>query len=126
MDESLDESYRFCGRLARREARNFYWGFLLLPPERRRSMCALYAFLRHTDDLADEGRPIADRRANLRAWRVSLEQSLDSAPQSWPGLPALVDTVRRYTVPVRYLHEVIDGCEMDLEARTFSTFGDLY
>src|SRR5271155_5570469 len=53
MDRALQASYEFCGTLARHEARNFYYAFLLLPAAQRRSMCALYAFLRHTDDLAD-------------------------------------------------------------------------
>src|SRR3954451_11808276 len=48
---SLDLSYRFCAKVARREARNFYFAFQLLPTAGRRSMCALYAFMRHTDDL---------------------------------------------------------------------------
>ncbi len=33
MDRKLRASYRFCRDLARREARNFYFSFLLLPPE---------------------------------------------------------------------------------------------
>ncbi len=36
----LRASYRFCAAVSRREARNFYYAFLLLPRERRRSMCA--------------------------------------------------------------------------------------
>ncbi len=51
---ALRSSYRFCTELSRKEARNFFYAFMLLPRSRRRSMCALYAFLRHTDDLADE------------------------------------------------------------------------
>ena len=56
-DQALEASYRFCSGVARREAKNFYHAFLLLPPKRRRSMCALYAFMRRTDDLADEPGP---------------------------------------------------------------------
>src|SRR4051812_41275983 len=54
MAPALSASYEFCSEIARREARNFYFAFRLLPTQGRLSMCALYAFMRHTDDLADE------------------------------------------------------------------------
>ena len=56
----LEASQRFCDALARREARNFHLAFRLLPAEKRRSMAALYAFMRHTDDLADDDGPADD------------------------------------------------------------------
>jgi phytoene synthase len=123
---SLRQSYAFCEALSRREARNFYYSFLLLPPSRRRSMCALYAFLRHTDDLADgEGTPESKRRA-LAVWRGELDAALGGGPAAWPGLPALADVARRHGLPRRHLHEVIDGVEMDVEPRPFATFDELY
>lgn len=126
MTDALDASYRFCGDLSRREAKNFYYSFLLLPPRLRRSMCALYAFLRHTDDLADEPGTIDAKRAGLLSWRSSLDRALDGDPIAWPGFPALADAVRRHGIPPRFLHAVIDGVEMDLEPRPFSTFQDLH
>ena len=118
-DRDLAASYRFCGDVARREARNFYYSFLLLPADRRRSMCALYAFLRHTDDLADEPGPPSTRSARRSAdWRRAPRRALSAAhADDWPGLPALADTVARHAIPARYLHEVIDGVAMDLEPR---------
>ena len=47
---TTQESYSFCERVARREAKNFYYSFLLLAPEQRRAMCAIYAFMRYGDD----------------------------------------------------------------------------
>src|SRR5436190_9474484 len=101
-DRVLPESYRFCAAVARREARNFYYSFLLLPAERRRSMCALYAFMRHTDDLADEPGPPADKQAALEAWARELDGALAGGGPGaggWPGLAALADTVRRHAIP---------------------------
>ncbi|MFM7070426.1 MAG: phytoene/squalene synthase family protein, partial [Planctomycetota bacterium] len=45
--------YRRCEQLARRSASNFYWAFWLLDRQQRRSMYALYAFARKTDDVVD-------------------------------------------------------------------------
>ncbi|SIN82841.1 farnesyl-diphosphate farnesyltransferase [Singulisphaera sp. GP187] len=127
MNDALRASYRFCGALSRKEAKNFYYSFLVLPAPLRRSMCALYAFLRHTDDLADEPAPALEQRARLDAWRRSVDQALTGgAAICWPGLPALVDTVERHTIPRRYLDEVIDGVEIDLDPRPFATFEDLH
>src|SRR4051812_9475187 len=126
MDDALRASYGFCGDLSRGEAKNFYYSFLLLPPARRRAMCALYAFLRHTDDLADEPGPAGGKRVALNHWRDELDAALDGRPDTWPGLPALADTVARHGIPPNYLHDVIDGVAMDVEPRPFATFDDLY
>ena len=50
---SVAESYAFCRNVARTQARNFYYSFVLLENEQRDAMCAVYAFNRHYDDLSD-------------------------------------------------------------------------
>ncbi len=52
--DSLKRSYDFCRAVAKSRARNFYYAFLVLPAERRRAMCAVYAFMRYCDDIVDE------------------------------------------------------------------------
>jgi phytoene synthase len=124
-DPTLQASYRFCSSLARREARNFYYAFLLLGAAQRRSMCALYAFMRRTDDLADEPGSAEHKAAALDAWRSQLEAALAGGGGPWPGLPALADTVGRHAIPAKLLHAVIDGVSMDLQPRSLATFDDL-
>lgn len=127
MNAALRLSYRFCGEVARREARNFYYSFLLMPPARRRSMCALYAFLRHSDDIADDDGTSTEKRAALDAWRFDLDRALDAhETPAWPGWPALADTVARRGIPRRHLVEVLDGVAMDIDPHPFATFADLY
>jgi phytoene synthase len=128
-DAPLRSSYDYCVGVARRSARNFYYSFVLLPPARRRSMCALYAYMRRTDDLADDAGPVDARRAALERWRSRLDAALAASPAALPpdepALPALVDTVRRHGLPPRYLFDVIEGVGMDLEPRPFRSFADL-
>jgi len=50
---TVDDAYDACTRITRQEARNFYFGFILLPRERRRGIHALYAFSRLCDDSVD-------------------------------------------------------------------------
>ena len=127
MKATLRASERFCATLARREARNFYYSFLVLPRARRRSMCALYAFMRQTDDLADGPESTDAKRFSLEAWRRDLDLALEgTARVSWPGGLALADVVKRHGIPRQHLNEVIDGVSMDLVPHTYETFEDLY
>lgn len=126
MSPSLDESFSYCGQLAQRTGRNFYYSFLTLPKPLFRDMCALYAFMRITDDLGDDlSRSRQQRAAALRSWRGALNEALAGEPSSDPILPALADVQLRHRIPVEHLHAVITGVEMDLQPQGFETFEDL-
>ncbi len=119
------ESYAFCERLARRAAGNFYHAFRILPTPQRRSMCALYAFLRIADDLSDEGGSVAERRLALDSWRQALHAALDGH-YLHPIYPALHDTITRHGIPLGYLEDVLNGVSMDLDIADYATFADLH
>ena len=120
---SIKDSYAYCRRVARTRAKNFYYSFLLLSKEQRDAMCAVYAFMRHCDDLSDG--PGASRLA-LEEWRVALSVSFAGAIPPHPILPALMDTVARFRIPRRYFYEMIEGVLSDLSPRKFDVFADLY
>jgi phytoene synthase len=125
MTPALRRSYAWCERVAREKAANFYHAFRLLPRRQFRSMCALYSFLRITDDLADEPGEIEPKRQQLEEWRLQLNQALADTPGQ-PLFPALADTVRTHGIPADYLHAAIDGVGMDLDICRYQTFADLY
>jgi phytoene synthase len=125
MDPALASSYQFCREVARREARNFYFAFRLLPAAAQHSMCALYAFMRHTDDLADGGGSEQEKTQALETWRRDLETALAGKDACWPGLLALADTVSRCGIPPGLLHEVIEGVSMDVRPRLYANFAEL-
>jgi phytoene synthase len=122
MKTDVEMSYGTCRRIARRTARNFYYAFLVMPAEKRRAMCAIYAFMRRTDDLADD----AGSLSQLRAWRAQVEAVFAGDDSSDPILPALADTVRRYRIPHRHFFELLDGAEMDQSVTRYETFEELY
>jgi len=130
--DELVRSYRLCRRLAYAANSTFSRMFWLLPHDQRRAMEALYAFARHTDDLADGPEPVEERRVRLAAWRESLEAALASKskirnPKSEISsvLPALADTAERFDIPRDYLRHVVAGVQMDLNHTGFATFDDL-
>ncbi|MBV9157296.1 MAG: phytoene/squalene synthase family protein, partial [Acidobacteriaceae bacterium] len=109
-------------------AKNFYYSFLLLAKPQRDAMCAVYAFMRHCDDLSDDPRTTdkAKVQESIALWRVSLDHALRGYVNEDPIWPALHDTVERYSIPHRFFHEMIDGITSDLEPRQIQTFEELY
>lgn len=126
MDPALEASYRCAEALTRSRARNFYYSFVALPREKRRALCAVYAFMRHCDDIADGAAGTASKREMLRMWRTQLDLALSGDFRANAILPAFHDSVRRFAVPAEYFHWVIDGAEMDLSNDSYETFDDLY
>jgi phytoene synthase len=122
---TLEESYTFCERVARTQAKNFYYSFLLLSRPQRQAMCAIYAFMRYCDDLSDaEG--IADRPAAIARWSTDLDSALAGNAPQHPLWPAFSDAVARYRIPHEYFRAMIRGVSSDLEPRHMQTFQELY
>ncbi|MBI2818641.1 MAG: squalene/phytoene synthase family protein, partial [Acidobacteria bacterium] len=126
MATSLQSSYQHCHRLARARARNFYYGFWLLPRPRRDAFCAVYSFMRYCDDVADGQFATAEKVARLREWHDVLDRALAGDYNDNRILPAFHDAVQRYQIPAEYFHELIAGTEMDLTVRSYRTFEELY
>jgi phytoene synthase len=125
MTVPVEASYVYCERLARRAARNFYYGFLLLPRPKRLALCALYAYMRRVDDLADKPGDVEAKRRLLAEWRERTRKALEGDLEGEPLWPALADTLERYRIPPQYLLDVVAGAEMDLAGCVYRTFDDL-
>ena len=72
LESAIQASYAHCRQIAKQSGSNFYRSFYLLRRPKRRAMWALYAFLRHTDDLSD-GTPGAVRNARGHAGAPGLQ-----------------------------------------------------
>ena len=132
-ESTIIASYEACLQIAKAAHSNFYYAFFLLPKSRRDGIVALYAFMRLIDDVADEGEDVAVKQRGLARWRAALDAAVTGSPlppAATPQgaaevLPALVDTMNRYKMPARYLHDLISGAEMDLTVRDYPTFDRL-
>jgi len=100
----LDQAYSLCREIARREAKNFYYAFVALPEPRRNAICAIYAFMRMADDLADdENFPVDVRRKNLEAWLAGWRAACEGDASTDPVFVAVRDAVERYAIPLSLL-----------------------
>ncbi len=105
----LAASYEHCRNLAWAAARNFYYGFALLPAAKRDALCALYAFMRRADDISDAEGEVNEKGKGLKAWRNALDQALEGNYNNNQLLIAFHDTVQRYNIPPQYFHDLMSG-----------------
>ena len=133
-ESQLAVAYSVCRSIARSAAKNFYYAFLALPRPKRQGLCAVYAFMRKCDDIADDATlPIPERRQKLEAWVDNFHRAAAGYPTDDPVLLALTDTQRRYRIPTELLDHLAYGTAMDVQeahpgaapAPQYRTFDDL-
>ena len=135
----LDHAYASCRSIARSAAKNFYYAFLALPQEKRNALCAVYAFMRHADDISDEvALPVHERAEKLNQWLQQAMQGFAGEPTDDAVLVALADAQQRFKIPVELFEKLVQGTGMDLAhshdpsapgaqvSLAYDTFEDLY
>ena len=132
-DPNLADAYAACRAIAKREAKNFYYAFVALPPERRNAICAIYAFMRQADDLADdEVLSREERRLRLDSWLAQWRKAAAGEATSDAAFLAVRDATTRFKIPLTLLDELVAGVTMDLnhaasdQPDTYATFNELY
>ncbi len=111
----LIAAYAHCRAIAKREAKNFYYSFRVLPRHKSDAMCAVYAFMRRADDLADdESKSLPQRRAEMAAWLDSWRFARTHTATQDPVFLALTDTQRRFHISDALLEDLVRGTTLDL------------
>lgn len=110
---SVAAAYAACKAIAKREAKNFYYSFRVLPQHKRDAMCAIYAFMRRADDISDDETQFLEERREtmaewLAAWRASTIEDSD------PVFVAVRDTQARFNISDQLLEQLVQGTTMDL------------
>jgi phytoene synthase len=134
---AIDAAYTACREIARRQAKNFYYSFRVLPKPKMDAMCAVYAFMRQADDLSDdESLSVAKRRAAMDRWLNEWRLTRSGAATNDPVFVALGDAQAKYGISDALLEDLVRGTSMDLETGTsielgnglqgYETFDDLY
>jgi 15-cis-phytoene synthase len=136
----LRTAYGVCRHITRSSAKNFYYGFLVLPARKRNALSAVYAFMRHADDISDDPTlPAAERKRRLSEFLEGYHKAAAGAQTDDPVFMALRDSQERYKIPIELLDMLVAGTCMDLEESrdvpkgtadaplvAYETFADLY
>ena len=129
----LNKAYAACRAVARSKAKNFYYAFVALPMPRRNAICAIYAFMRRADDLADDDNLSREERASrLGEWTAAWRGVCQGAETADSVFVAVRDATERFAIPLSLLDELVAGVTMDLKPETgkgpdtYATFDDLY
>jgi phytoene synthase len=123
MSVSTELAYEHCRRLVRTSGSSFYAGMRILPADRREAIFAVYALARRIDDIADGVLPGEEKLEQLSSLREQLERTREERDDR--VLAALADAAARYPIPLAAFGELIDGAEMDVRGRTYSSFPEL-
>jgi phytoene synthase len=116
VNHQLSHAYAVCRGIARRAAKNFYYGFMVLPSEKRNALSAVYAFMRHADDISDEpGADPQQKRQKLGEWLEAANAVFGGKPTDDPVLMALGDAQARFKIPPELFEKLVYGTSMDLD-----------
>ena len=121
-ESQLHMAYSVCRGITRERAKNFYYGFLVLPKRKRQALCAVYAFMRRCDDIADDPSiSPQERRQKLDVWIEAFHAAQAGHPTDDPILLALTDAQRRFHIPIGLLDGLAFGTAMDVEEDAAAT-----
>jgi phytoene synthase len=112
----IEMAYSVCRGIARTAAKNFYYGFVVLPRRKRNALSAVYAFMRRCDDIVDDNTLSTNERHNkLAEWLDKVHRALAAQPTDDPVLLALADAQRAYQIPIGLLDQLAFGTAADLD-----------
>ncbi|HEU4648700.1 MAG TPA: squalene/phytoene synthase family protein [Gemmatimonadales bacterium] len=117
MNALLERSYAAAERVTANWAKSFYFASRFLPRHKRRAVFALYDYCRHADNLVDArgARSARQARHDLVRLGAAVRAMHRGAMPSDARWLALADTLRRFTVPLEPLIDLLEGVAMDLE-----------
>jgi phytoene synthase len=116
------EAFTWCRDLTRRRARNFYYGLKLLPEPKRSALYAIYAWMRHADDLIDDATDRSTASSQLERFVSNTELALSgTAPGQEPMWLALMEVARSWPLDPAQFKMMIAGQTSDLHDRIIET-----
>jgi phytoene synthase len=128
-DPALQASYELCRQLNKKHGKTYYLATLLLPPEKRPYVHALYGFARYADEIVDDLSSTlteSQKADELRIWSNKFFESFDSGNTDDPVCLAVLDTIKRWNLPKAHFEAFIHSMTMDLTVTEYRTYEDLY
>lgn len=128
-DPALRESYELCRVLNAKHGKTYYLATLLLPPEKRPYVHALYGFARYADEIVDDLASTlsdAEKAEALSNWGQNFLANFAAGETNDPVCLAVLDTVRRWNIPREHFEAFLHSMTMDLTVTAYQTYEDLY
>ena len=128
-DPDLRASYLECKRLNSLHGKTYYLATLLLPPAKRPFVHALYGFARYADEIVDDLASVLteeEKAIALKRWGDGVLADIKSGNSKDHIGSALVDTVKRFNIPITYFEAFLHSMTMDLTITEFHSYEDLY
>jgi phytoene synthase len=127
-DPELAKSYAECKRLNAQHGKTYYLATLLLPPAKRPFVHALYGFARYADEIVDDLASTlsdAQKAEALEKWGSSVIADIKSGKSHDHIGAALVDTVKRFDIPISYFEAFLKSMQMDLTITQYQSYEEL-
>ena len=128
-DPDLRASYLECKRLNSLHGKTYYLATLLLPPAKRPFVHALYGFARYADEIVDDLASVLTKEEKaiaLKRWGDGVLADIKSGNSKDHIGSALVDTVKRFNIPITYFEAFLHSMTMDLTITEYHSYEDLY
>lgn len=128
VENTLEQSYEKCLDWMQEHSKSFYFASRFLPLEQRKSVAALYAVCRLSDDIVDEapeGITVDEINYELDQLKHTVTKLANGYTSTNPILQAFGDTLRNQEIPVEYMHELIEGVRMDLTKKEYYSEDEL-
>ena len=128
IDLELAKSYAECKRLNAQHGKTYYLATLLLPPAKRPFVHALYGFARYADEIVDDlASTLSDteKAESLQNWGSSVLSDIKAGRSHDHIGAALVDTVKRFNIPISYFEAFLKSMQMDLTITQYQSYEDL-
>ncbi|WP_008312914.1 15-cis-phytoene synthase CrtB [Leptolyngbya sp. PCC 6406] len=118
---SVEDAYELCRQITAKYSKTFYLGTLLMTPEKRRAIWAIYVWCRRTDELVDGPQAASTTEETLDRWERHLELLFRGQPIDDVDV-ALVDTLEQFSLEIQPFRDMIAGQRMDLKRCRYETF----
>ncbi|CAB4803845.1 unannotated protein [freshwater metagenome] len=128
VDPQLRKSYAECKKLNAQHGKTYYLATLLLPPEKRPFVHALYGFARYADEIVDDLASTLtedEKSLALHNWGQGVLSDIKEGKSHDHIGAALVDTVNRFAIPINYFEAFLKSMTMDLTVTEYHAYEDL-
>ena len=121
---SIEDAYEVCRQITAEYSKTFYLGTLLMTPEKRRAIWAIYVWCRRTDELVDGPQAALTTEDTLDRWEKQLESIFQGCPIDDTDV-ALVNALEKFPLDIQPFRDMIEGQRMDLYRDRYATFDEL-